>query len=98
MTAILGWNFSRETRRLIFAVNEFYGIPTEKKVQVLEGKHINLGEIRLDPVIFIGSNIGPVFKQRFRPKCSITEYEKHRPFWCGKISHLPHRLPYQNLL
>lgn len=34
--------------RLIFAVNELYGIPTEKKVQVLEGKHINLGEIRLD--------------------------------------------------
>lgn len=33
--------------RLIFAVKEFYGIPTEKKVQVLEGKHINLGEIRL---------------------------------------------------
>jgi hypothetical protein len=33
--------------RLIFAVNELYGIPTEKKVQVLEGKHINLGEIRL---------------------------------------------------
>jgi hypothetical protein len=33
--------------RLIFAANEFYGLPTEKKVQVLEGKHINLGEIRL---------------------------------------------------
>lgn len=33
--------------RLIFAVNELYGISTEKKVQVLEGKHINLGEIRL---------------------------------------------------
>jgi hypothetical protein len=33
--------------RLIFAVNELYGITTEKKVQVLEGKHINLGEIRL---------------------------------------------------
>ncbi len=34
--------------RLIFAVNEFYGSPKEKKVQVLEGKHINLGEIRLN--------------------------------------------------
>jgi hypothetical protein len=33
--------------RLIFAVKEFYGNPTEKKVQVLEGKHINLGEIHL---------------------------------------------------
>jgi len=33
--------------KLIFAVKEFYGSPTEKKVQVLEGKHINLGEIRL---------------------------------------------------
>ena len=33
--------------KLIFAVNELYGITTEKKVQVLEGKHINLGEIRL---------------------------------------------------
>jgi hypothetical protein len=33
--------------RLIFAVKEFNGISTEKKVQVLEGKRINLGEIRL---------------------------------------------------
>jgi hypothetical protein len=33
--------------KLIFAVKEFYGNPTEKKIQVLEGKHINLGEIQL---------------------------------------------------
>jgi hypothetical protein len=33
--------------KLIFAINELNGIPTEKKVQVLEGKRINLGEIRL---------------------------------------------------
>jgi hypothetical protein len=33
--------------RLIFAVKEFNGNPTEKKVQILEGKHVNLGEIRL---------------------------------------------------
>jgi len=33
--------------RLIFAVKEFNGISTEKRVQVLEGKRINLGEIRL---------------------------------------------------
>src|SRR5438046_691740 len=33
--------------KLIFAVKEYQGIPTEKKVQVLEGKRVNLGEIRL---------------------------------------------------
>jgi len=33
--------------RLIFAVKDYNGIPTEKKVQVLEGKRIDLGEIRL---------------------------------------------------
>jgi len=33
--------------RLIFAVKEFNVPPTEKKVQVTEGKHINLGEIHL---------------------------------------------------
>jgi len=33
--------------KLIFAVKDFYGLPTEKKIQVLEGKHYNLGEIRL---------------------------------------------------
>jgi hypothetical protein len=33
--------------RLIFAVKDYNGIPTEKKVQVLEGQRINLGEIRL---------------------------------------------------
>ena len=33
--------------KLIFAVKEFNGSSTEKKVQVLEGQRINLGEIRL---------------------------------------------------
>jgi hypothetical protein len=33
--------------RLIFAIKEFNGISTEKKVQVSEGKRTNLGEIRL---------------------------------------------------
>jgi hypothetical protein len=33
--------------KLIFAVKEYNGVSTEKKVQVLEGKRINLGEIRL---------------------------------------------------
>jgi hypothetical protein len=33
--------------KLIFAVKEFNGVPTEKKIQVLEGQRINLGEIRL---------------------------------------------------
>jgi hypothetical protein len=33
--------------RLIFAVKDYNGIPTEKKVQVLEGQRIDLGEIRL---------------------------------------------------
>jgi len=33
--------------RLIFAAKEYNGISTEKKVQVREGKRINLGEIRL---------------------------------------------------
>ncbi len=32
--------------KLIFA-SEYNGIPTEKKVQVLEGQRVNLGEIRL---------------------------------------------------
>jgi hypothetical protein len=34
--------------KLIFAVKEFNGLPTEKKVQVLEGQRINLGEIKLN--------------------------------------------------
>jgi hypothetical protein len=33
--------------KLIFALKEFNGASTEKKVQVLEGKRVNLGEIRL---------------------------------------------------
>ena len=33
--------------KLIFAVKEFNGVPTEKKIQVLEGKRVDLGEIRL---------------------------------------------------
>lgn len=33
--------------KLIFAVKELNGLPIEKKVQVLEGQRINLGEIRL---------------------------------------------------
>jgi hypothetical protein len=33
--------------KLIFAVKEFNGVSTEKKIQVLEGKRVNLGEIRL---------------------------------------------------
>jgi hypothetical protein len=33
--------------KLIFALKEYNSIPTEKKVQVLEGQRINLGEIRL---------------------------------------------------
>lgn len=32
---------------LIFALNQIYGTPTEKKVQVREGQRLNLGEIRL---------------------------------------------------
>jgi hypothetical protein len=35
--------------KLIFAVKEYEGLPIEKKVQVLEGQRINLGEIRLNP-------------------------------------------------
>ena len=34
--------------KLIFALKEFNSSPTEKKVQVLEGQRIDLGEIRLD--------------------------------------------------
>ena len=33
--------------KLIFAVKELNGLPIEKKVQVLEGQRINLGEISL---------------------------------------------------
>jgi hypothetical protein len=33
--------------KLIFAVKEFNGVSTEKKVQVQEGQRLNLGEIRL---------------------------------------------------
>jgi hypothetical protein len=33
---------------LIFAMKELNGLTTEKKVQVLEGQRINLGEIRLN--------------------------------------------------
>jgi hypothetical protein len=33
--------------KLIFAVKDINSIPTEKKIQVLEGQRINLGEIRL---------------------------------------------------
>ncbi len=33
--------------KLIFAVKELNSVPTEKKIQVLEGQRINLGEIRL---------------------------------------------------
>ena len=35
--------------KLIFALKEYNGLPTEKKIQVLEGQRINLGEIRLYP-------------------------------------------------
>jgi hypothetical protein len=35
--------------KLIFALKEYNGLPTEKKIQVLEGQRINLGEIRLNP-------------------------------------------------
>jgi hypothetical protein len=35
--------------KLIFALKEYNGLPTEKKIQVLEGQRINLGEIRLHP-------------------------------------------------
>jgi hypothetical protein len=34
--------------KLIFAIKELNGLPTEKNVQVLEGQRINLGEIRLN--------------------------------------------------
>jgi hypothetical protein len=34
--------------KLIFALKEYNAVPTEKKVQVLEGQRVNLGEIRLD--------------------------------------------------
>ena len=34
--------------KLVFALKEFNGTSTEKKIQVLEGQRINLGEIRLD--------------------------------------------------
>jgi hypothetical protein len=35
--------------KLIFAAKEYNGVaPTEKKVQVFEGRRIDLGEIRLD--------------------------------------------------
>jgi hypothetical protein len=33
--------------KLIFAVKEYNAIPTEKRVQVMEGQRLNLGEIRL---------------------------------------------------
>lgn len=33
--------------KLIFAVNEYNGLHTIKNVQVMEGKRLNLGEIRL---------------------------------------------------
>jgi len=33
--------------KLIFASSEYNAVPTEKRVQVLEGQRINLGEIRL---------------------------------------------------
>lgn len=33
--------------KLIFAVNEYSTVPFEKRVQVLKGQHIDLGEIRL---------------------------------------------------
>jgi|SRR5450432_211988 hypothetical protein len=33
--------------KLIFTIKEYNSIPTEKKVQVLEGQRVNLGEIRL---------------------------------------------------
>jgi hypothetical protein len=35
--------------KLIFAVKDLNSTPTEKKVQVLEGQRIHLGEIRLAP-------------------------------------------------
>ena len=34
--------------KLIFALKEFNSSSTEKKVQVLEGQRVNLGEIRLN--------------------------------------------------
>ncbi|MDP9041599.1 MAG: hypothetical protein M3N30_06420 [Bacteroidota bacterium] len=33
--------------KIIFAVKEFSGVPTEKNVQVLEGKRLDMGEIKL---------------------------------------------------
>ena len=33
--------------KLIFAVKEYNAIPTERRVQVMEGQRLNLGEIRL---------------------------------------------------
>lgn len=33
--------------KLIIAVKEYSGSPTEKNIQVLEGKRLNLGDIRL---------------------------------------------------
>ncbi len=42
-----GVNLKPGDWRLIFAVKELNGLPIEKKVQVLEGQRINLGEIRL---------------------------------------------------
>jgi hypothetical protein len=33
--------------KLVFALKDFNGVSTEKKVQVLEGKRVDLGEIRL---------------------------------------------------
>jgi hypothetical protein len=42
-----GMNLQPGDWKLIFDAKEFNGILTEKKVQVLEGQRINLGEIRL---------------------------------------------------
>jgi hypothetical protein len=42
-----GINLGPGDWKLIFAVKELNTFPLEKKVQVLEGQRINLGEIRL---------------------------------------------------
>lgn len=42
-----GMNLRPGDWKLIFKVKELNGLPIEKKIQVLEGQRINLGEIRL---------------------------------------------------
>ncbi len=42
-----GMNLRRGDWKLIFKVKELNGLPIEKKILVLEGQRINLGEIRL---------------------------------------------------